>query len=52
MEQPRKAIRIADLDAAHALHNLQLLFMLGYASGVISQRKSPGVRSQGLVSGN
>ena len=29
MEQPRKAIRIADLDAAHALHNLQLFLLLG-----------------------
>jgi len=34
---------------AHALHNLQLLLLLGYASGLISQTKSPGVRSQGLA---
>jgi hypothetical protein len=34
---------------AHGLLGLQLLFMLGYVTGLISQRKSPGVRIQGLA---
>ena len=49
MEQPLKAIRIADLNPAHCQPGLQLLFMLSYASGVSSPTKSPGGRSQGLL---
>jgi hypothetical protein len=40
------------LSPIYGLSGLQLLLLLGDASGLISQRKSPGVGNQGLVSGN
>jgi hypothetical protein len=40
------------LSQIHGLHNLKWLLLQGYASGLISQRKSPGVGNQGLGGGN
>jgi hypothetical protein len=36
----------------YGLPSLKWLLLQGDAAGLISQRKSPGVRIQGLVSGN
>ena len=40
------------LSPSHGLPGLRLFLLLDYPSGLISQTKSPGVRIQGLVSGN
>jgi hypothetical protein len=40
------------LSPSHGLPSLQLPLLQGYASDLFSQIKSPGVRNQGLMSGD